>query len=403
VHVSIYIMIRTYESTHPWITFSSTRIPRAGARLWSLLGECQSKVEHIAGVPLRPEVATKLHRLYLAKGALATTAIEGNTLSEEEALEAVDGRLSLPPSREYLATEIENILNAYNLMLKDVSARRLPRLTTEAIKGWNSDVLKGLTLEPGVVPGEIRTHSVGVSRYRGAPAADCAYLMDRLCEWLASDELKGGKGTETMFAVLRAVFAHLYIAWIHPFGDGNGRTARLVEYEILLACGVPSPAIMLLSNHYNKTRAEYYRQLDRASGSGGDYVPFVEYAVQGLADGLREQLAEIRTYQLTVAWTNYIHELFDDRKSPVDRRRRDLVLELSKQSLPIPMRKIRELSSRLTEAYVNRTYMTLDRDLAVLARMGLISRGREGVTANRSIVEAFLPFRAPVPNEQEAS
>ena len=70
-------MTRQYEVTHPWITFSASRIPRAGARLWSLLGECQSKIDHIAGVPLRPDVAATLHRLYLAKGALATTAIEG--------------------------------------------------------------------------------------------------------------------------------------------------------------------------------------------------------------------------------------------------------------------------------------------------------------------------------------
>src|SRR5258708_25331431 len=95
-----------------------------------------------------------------------------------------------------------------------------------------------------------------------------------------------------IYGIIRAVIAHLYLAWIHPFGDGNGRTARLIEYRILLACGVPSPAVHLLSNHYNLTRTEYYRQLDRASGSKGEYIPFVEYAVQGFVDGLRQQLSE---------------------------------------------------------------------------------------------------------------
>lgn len=52
-----------------------------------MLGEAASKCEHIAGVPLRPSVAQELHRLYLAKGALATTAIEGNTLTENEVLQ----------------------------------------------------------------------------------------------------------------------------------------------------------------------------------------------------------------------------------------------------------------------------------------------------------------------------
>ena len=60
----------------------------AGARV----GEAVSKIEHIAGVPLEPESARALHEVYLAKGALATTAIEGNTLSEEEVREHLKGR-----------------------------------------------------------------------------------------------------------------------------------------------------------------------------------------------------------------------------------------------------------------------------------------------------------------------
>lgn len=68
-------------------------------------------------------------------------------------------------------------------------------------------------------------------------------------------------------AILKAIAAHLYLAWIHPF-DGNGRTARLMELRLLLAAGVTTPATHLLSNHYNLTRGEYYRQLDAASRTG---------------------------------------------------------------------------------------------------------------------------------------
>jgi hypothetical protein len=78
------------------------------------LGEAASKCEHIAGVPLRPLVAHELHQLYLAKGVLGTTAIEGNTLSEEQVRQILKGELKLPPSKEYLQQEIENILQACN-------------------------------------------------------------------------------------------------------------------------------------------------------------------------------------------------------------------------------------------------------------------------------------------------
>jgi hypothetical protein len=66
------------------------------------LGECSSICTHVSNIPLAPEEWREMHRVYLAKGVLATTAIEGNTLSEEDARKAVEGTLRLPESKEYL-------------------------------------------------------------------------------------------------------------------------------------------------------------------------------------------------------------------------------------------------------------------------------------------------------------
>ena len=99
--------MRLHETTHPWLRFM-VRLDAATAPpdLWMLLGEAASKCDHIAGVPLKPETADRLHKLYLAKGVRATTAIEGNSLSEEEVIGRLDGSLHLPPSKEYLGKEI---------------------------------------------------------------------------------------------------------------------------------------------------------------------------------------------------------------------------------------------------------------------------------------------------------
>jgi Fic family protein len=387
-------MKRRYEDTHKWISFSVLNIFRSNHRLWTLLGECQSKCEHIAGVPLRPDVADNLHRIYLAKGAFATTAIEGNTLSEEEVLKVLDGKLKLPPSREYLKQEVDNVATSFDAIWKQVGEGTLAPLSVEAIAELNKQVLQGLSLEENVIPGVIRNYEVGVSRYRGAPPEDCKYLLGRLAEWLESKELAAEPGMEIIYGIIRAVIAHLYLAWIHPFGDGNGRTARLLEYRILLDCGVPGPAVHLLSNHYNLTRTEYYRQLDRASSSGGDYVPFLEYAVQGFVDGLREQLKEIREFQLDVIWRNYVHEMFSERtKTEVDRRRRTLVLALSAVDGPVKMADMPGIDPWIAKTYMNKTRMVLNRDLNKLRQMGLVVRSAKGSRANKKIVEAFLPFR----------
>lgn len=163
--------------------------------------------------------------------------------------------------------------------------------------------------------------------YRAAPWEDCDYLLDRLAEWLDGEIFRPpSPDLEIAYALLKAILAHLYIAWIHPFGDGNGRTARLIEVQVLLSAGVSTPAAHLLSNHYNQTRAEYYRQLDRPSGSNGDILPFITYAVRGFVDGLRSQLELIRQQQLDVAWEAHVHDVFDGATTTVAVRRRHLVI-----------------------------------------------------------------------------
>jgi Fic family protein len=191
--------------------------------------------------------------------------------------------------------------------------------------------------------------------------------------------------------IIKAVIAHIYLAWIHPFGDGNGRTARLIEFLILLQAGIPSPAAHLLSNHYNFTRTEYYRQLALASSSGGKILPFVEYAVHGLVDGLKEQLAAIREQQWDVAWRNYVHERFRDKHTRSDKRRRDLVLDLSIKSEPVPIGEIMNLSPRIAREYAGKSIRTVRRDLSVLEELGLIERTSKDVRARREGILAFLP------------
>jgi hypothetical protein len=117
---------------------------------------------------------------------------------------------------------------------------------------------------------------------------------------------------------------------------------------------VPTPAAHLLSNHYNQTRTEYYRQLDRASKSGGNLLPFIEYAVNGFVDGLKDQLEIIREQQLDEARQNHVHEAFRGKTSPADVRKRNLVLDLAKLDDLIPKLRLPEISTRIAAAYARK-------------------------------------------------
>lgn len=388
----------TYLRTHPWITFA-VNLKAAPASLWMNLGEARSKFDHIAGVPLRPDIQKHLHSVYLAKGVHGTTAIEGNTLTEKEIRQHMAGQLKLPLSQAYLQQEVENIIKACNAIGRELWLGGSTELTFERICQFNNMVLKDLPLETGEIPGEIRFSSVGVGTYLGAPAGECEYLLRMLCDWLRSNDFAPAlEKDRAVIAILKAVLAHLYIAWIHPFADGNGRTARLVEFQILTAEGIPSPAAHLLSNHYNKTRMEYYRQLDMASKSGGEVIPFIQYAVQGLVDGLAGQLHAIRNFQWDITWQNFIHGSFGhkNKMSATELRQHHLALDLSEKDGFVPFNKIREISPRITLAYARKSDKTLRRDLNKLKQMKLADETPEGFRAMGETILAFLPPHCPI-------
>lgn len=382
---------RTYLGTHPWINFRLD-LRAATSRFWMMIGEARSKCQHIAGVPLRPEIAQKLYLVYLSKGVHATTSIEGNTLSEDQVRQQVEGRLKLPSSQQYLADEVANIVQACNEIGKEVRTDPIIGITPGRMRRFNALVLKDARLDDGAVPGEFRKHSVGVMGYRGAPWDDCPYLIDRLCDWLNGSDFDSDD-PEIKFALTmcKAVLAHLYIAWIHPFGDGNGRTARLVEFQILVQSGVSYPAGHLLSNHYNKTRARYYAELDRSSKVDGGDIAFIDYAVQGFVDGLREQLDYIRDCQWRVTWENYVHDQFRDKDTPACSRQKHLILDMPDR--PTPRKDLPSVSARVAREYLGRGEKTLTRDLNALAQMKLIRKVRKGFVPNRDLILAFLPPR----------
>lgn len=382
---------RLIAPSHPWIDFR-VDLRSLGHLAWMALGECASKCEHIANTPLRPDIRHKLHLVYLAKGVQATTAIEGNTLSQAEVMARIEGKSSLPASKEYLGLEVDNIIRACNRIGQTVAAGRDEQITVALLCDYNADVLLDLELPEGVVPGRLRRYDVGVGMYRGPGHVYVPKLIERLCRWLNGSDFDMPGLPPSAVGILKAVLAHLYIAWIHPFGDGNGRTARLAELDILMRSGIPSPAAHLLSNHYNATRSEYYRQLDAASC---EQTPtgFVKYAIQGFLDGLREQLELVTGQTRDIVWRNYVHERFKEIHSAAARRQRHVVLDLSNQANPVAKAEIPSLTPRLRKAYAGKTDKTLSRDLSKLLKMELLATARGEYFPNRGLIEAFLPMR----------
>lgn len=382
-----------YESSHPWIKFDLRLIEKASPRFWMLLGEARSKCDHIRFVPLEAHTARRLNLVYFAKGVNATTAIEGNSLSVKQVEERLNGQLQLPESQDYLGREIDNMVGAYNRIIDAVREGQPIAVSIDTLCELNKEILAGLPDEPDVVPGQLRQHSVAAGPYVGAPWPDIPHLLNHLCSWLKELEASEGRESERIpNAFIRAVVAHVYIEWIHPFGNGNGRLGRLVEFLILIGSGVPLPAAHVLTSHYNDTRTEYYRQLNEASRNGGDLRGFLHYAAQGFVDGLTGAVKHLHRQQEELMWLALVDETFVDNHTAAAHRQRLLGIELGRLREWVPRSELRRLSAPLVEAYHGKTTKTLSRDLNRLHDLNLISTNVRSVRARLDQVQGMRPF-----------
>lgn len=391
-------------STHPFIKFP----PDLGdfpARIWLLLGEIQARIDNIKQLPIPRDDRNLLRRMYLTKGVHSTTAIEGNSFSEDEVQKIIEGRLKAPPSREYQQQQIDNMLNAFNTVGKTQLAGSRTPFSLELLNSFHVMVLDKLeeSLADDVVIGALRTHRVMVGRYLAAPPDECPRLVDLYCDWLNQD-MPAPEGYEVAGQIVKALVAHVYFAWIHPYGDGNGRMTRLIEFVILLRAGIPDVAAHLLSNFYNRTRDQYYSQLQASHGEyrDGSYpersnlLGFIGYALQGLKDELDEQFLIVHAMQLRIIWHDYIHAEFRNRfsenLSPSRQRQKRLILDLTAHRFDDSVTKdqIRDVSPALYLAYAERNKRMIQRDLNALVDMELLLQDENGYRPNTDILMGFF-------------
>lgn len=382
--------------SHPHISFE--RNWQVAEDTLFMLGQCEAIIRIISEAPLEPENRRKLLLVSLRKGAQATTAIEGNTLSEEEIVKIDEGG-KLPPSKEYLQTEVQNVISALNQILSEVVLDGKDHLITpELLTTFHSYIGKDLGDHFRAVPGQFRTagHDVIVGPYKPPLGKDVVPLVVQLCDWLKKVfHYEDGK-QNFIEQVLQAIVSHVYIAWIHPFDDGNGRTARLIEFFLLLRAGLPNIASHILSNHYNNTREEYYRQLEQ-TGKEKNLSRFIAYAVLGFRDGLNEVLDIVQKNVLKTAWRNYIYEILDSKKTAgktraIVKRRRDIALNFPTDSF-LTIDHLLNNNAIFAREYAKLSPMTLKRDLLELEKLELIVRQGDTYKANIEILKQSMPLK----------
>lgn len=97
--------------------------------------------------------------------------------------------------------------------------------------------------------------------------------------------------------LLKACIAHFYFVYIHPFGDGNGRTARALSYMMLLQSGYDFFRYFSISGIVAEERGKYYRSMRNVEDSDGDMTYFID-AYSGMLARTVEQMEHHLKYHV---------------------------------------------------------------------------------------------------------
>lgn len=358
------------------------------------LGECASLVTAIGAVPTRPAVGRRLVEGGLARGATATVGITGKPLADHGAMRAMAGR-SPHHARDAPAREVMNVVDATVALLDEVAAGDVRSVDADLLKRLHAMVGDGLADCFDGVPGEFRQESAG-GTYSAPRADEVAGLVDGVFAWLEREF--ADESRDFGRAVVRALVTHVYVLWIRPFADGNGRAARLLETYVLAAAGSPAVASHLLADFYAETRDEYSRQLELASRDRS-LTSFIAYAVEGLRDGLKECFETVTQAHFDAAWRSFVLDRFtaqDYRKKSVFRRRRDLMLAIPVDR-SFTMADLAQLDPDLSSRYGELSERTRRRDLAILIAAGLLVESEGVFAANTDALRthAHAPRRDP--------
>ncbi len=214
-----------------------------------------------------------------------STHIEGTALSLEQARSILEGKkvegVNQDDEKELLNYKkamdfISRYLGKEDPLSEDL-VRELHKILVKGVRGENADPGNYRRVQNYVINSKTREIV-----YTSPPPLEVPHLMKEFVQWL--------KNIGDISPILAAGIAQFQFVHIHPFIDGNGRTARLLSTLILYKTGYDFKKLFTISEHYDKDRPAYYKAIQSVRQKNMDMTSWLDYFV----DGLRSQMFEIQ-------------------------------------------------------------------------------------------------------------
>lgn len=237
----------------------------------------------IEGAQISPIKIAELSRQSKIRATHYSTRIEGNRLTLDETEDVISGRRRVFLGRERDIAEVRNYWEAIS-RIEEWAVKAKP-ITEELIQRIHGIVMNGRRSRPeSYRTGQnvIRDSVTGGIVYLPPEASDVPLLIHEMVLWIKQAE------ADKVSPILIAGLAHYQFVTIHPYYDGNGRTARLLSTFILHKCGYGLDGIFSLEEYHSRNISSYYQALD----VGGHHNYYFGRASADLTDWL-EYFTEI--------------------------------------------------------------------------------------------------------------
>jgi Fic family protein len=225
-------------------------------------------------------VFMQLKQVFHVLESLASARIEGNhtTLADYVEARVIDG-----PNRSEQLQEIANIEQAMQ-QVEDSVEPGAP-VTEHLLRGLQATIVDGLKREGDTTPGAYRQGAVKIAQADHLPP-EAPQVPDYMTELMAFIN----RADPPKYDLMKVALAHHRFAWVHPFGNGNGRVVRLLTYAMLIKYGFRVNAVGRLLNPaavFCADRNAYYARLgDADAGTDEALERWCVYVLSGVRDEL---------------------------------------------------------------------------------------------------------------------
>lgn len=328
-------MIR-YELPDHWIKYDPTAIAQE-------LAEAKAAILSLKSIPYQRSWVEALQKIELKREVAGTSRIEGAEFTERE----LD--LALGETPEQLLTRSQRQAHAAMQTYRWIAGIPNDRpINADLILDIHRRIVTGAD-DDHCAPGQIRRKDENVNfgqpRHRGAEGGDeCAKTFEAYTSALQ-------RQYRDHDPLIQALAAHYHFAAMHPFLDGNGRTARALEALLLQRAGLRDTCFISMSNYYYDEKTAYLAVLSATRADEHTLTQFLKFGLRGIALQSRRLLTEIRLQVEKALFRNMMYDLFNRLKTPKKRVIAERQVEILKILLDTDSIELDELAKKTSDHY----------------------------------------------------